>query len=101
MDPSNNLDKGMLIGKMKTKYGPSRGSKYRGVTLNGDKWQVLFTILEEYIYLCSTPNEKQAATLYDISMIQNRGLKALVSMEYSKAHLLGILFEKSLVHMRK
>jgi hypothetical protein len=33
-----------LLGKQKTTFAKERGSKYRGVTLNGEKWQVLFTI---------------------------------------------------------
>ena len=56
--PMIKMKKSMLIGKLKQKFAQDRGSKYRGVTLNGGKWQVLFTIDQEYIYLCSTPNEK-------------------------------------------
>ena len=91
----------VLQGKQKTHFARDRGSKYRGVTQNGGKWQVLFTIDQEYIYLCCSSKERYAASLYDISMIQAKGMKAITNFNYSKAHLLAILYEKSIVAMRK
>lgn len=47
------------------------------------------------------PKEKLAASLYDVSLIQAKCLKARLNFDYNKAHILAILFEKSIVKMKK
>ena len=56
---------------------------------------------QEKVYLCSMPKEKLAASLYDVSLVQAKCLKARVNFDYSKAHILAILFEKSIVGIKK
>ena len=45
--------------------------------------------------------EMVAAKIYDIALIQEKGLNALVNLSYSKASLLAILFVKSLIVIKQ
>lgn len=85
-------------GKFSDRY---RGSLYRGVSRNGRTWQVLIMIDNEKIYLCSIENPHQAALLYDYVIIQAKGLSSKINFCYTKAQLLAILFQKSLVQVKK
>ena len=76
-------------GKFHNKY---RGSIYRGVSRNGKSWQILIMIDSEKIYLCTTNDPHIAALLYDIVVIQAKGLNSKVNFMYSKDELLSILF---------
>ena len=78
-----------------------RGSIYRGVSRNGKSWQVLIMIDSEKVYLVSTDDPQQAALLYDIVVIQAKGLNAKVNFSYTKEELLGILFTQSLLEIKK
>ena len=78
-----------------------RGSIYRGVSRNGKSWQVLIMIDSEKIYLCTTEDPQLAALLYDIVIIQAKGLSARVNFNYTKRELLGILFTESLLEIKK
>lgn len=55
----------------------------------------------EKIYLCTTDDPRQAAQLYDYVIIQAKGLGSKINFNYSKAELLAVLFEKSIVQVKK
>lgn len=42
-----------------------RGSQFRGVSINGDKWQVFVIIKNKKYYAGQMKTEKEAARLYD------------------------------------
>jgi len=52
------------------------------------------------VYLCNTEDPVIAARLYDIAVIQTRGLKAKVNFDYNKAQLLAILLQESLLKIK-
>ena len=54
-------------------------SKYRGVSKNGNKWQVLIMINNKKYYL----SEEIAARIYDIMAIKNFGIKARTNFIYN------------------
>ena len=64
-----------------------RRSKYRGVSKNGNQWQVLFMVNNSKTYVGSYTNEDLAARVYDIMAIKNRGNKAKTNFIYSEAQL--------------
>ena len=55
----------------------------------------------ESIYLCTTKDPQLAALLYDIVILQAKGLSARVNFNYTKRELLGILFTESLLEIKK
>ena len=58
-------------------------SKYRGVSKNGNKWQVLIMINNKKYYLGSYLSEEIAARIYDIFAIINLGFKARTNFIYN------------------
>ena len=58
-------------------------SKYRGVSKNGNKWQVLMQINNKQRYIGSYLSEELAARVYDILSIKNRGIKARTNFKYN------------------
>ena len=60
-----------------------RGSKYRGVSKNGNQWQVLIMINKKKRYIGNYKNEEEAASSYDIVAIQNHGSKAKTNFYYT------------------
>lgn len=42
-----------------------RGSKFRGISKNGNSWQILVMINRQKKYLGTLPTEEQAARFYD------------------------------------
>ncbi len=60
-----------------------RGSKYRGVSKNGNQWQVLIKINKKKRYIGNYKNEEEAASSYDIVAIQNHGNKAKTNFYYT------------------
>ena len=60
----------------------NRSSKYRGVSKNGCKWQVLMMINNKKNYLGNYPSEDLAARIYDIYSIKTRGIKARTNFVY-------------------
>ena len=60
-----------------------RGSKYRGVSKNGNQWQVLIMINKKKKYIGNYKNEEEAASSYDIVAIQNHGSKAKTNFYYT------------------
>jgi len=61
-----------------------RSSKYRGVSKNGNKWQVLIMINNKKYFAGNYPSEDLAARIYDIQAIKARGIKARTNFVYDK-----------------
>ena len=60
-----------------------RGSKFRGVSRNGNQYQVLIMINKKKIYIGSYPVEEDAARIYDILTLKFRGIKAKTNYYYN------------------
>ena len=60
-----------------------RSSKFRGVSKNGNQWQVLIMFNRNKSYIGSYPNEEIAARIYDILALKNRGVKARTNFTYN------------------
>lgn len=68
-----------------------RGSKYRGVSKNGNQYQVLIMINKKKLYIGSFPVEEDAARIYDILSLKFRGIKAKTNYYYSYEQIKKIL----------
>jgi hypothetical protein len=64
-----------------------RGSVYKGVSQNGSKWQVFYTLNSRKIYVGIIPTEDGAAELYDKLEIFHIGAKAKTNFSYTIAEL--------------
>ena len=62
-------------------------SKYRGVSKNYNKWQVLIMINNKKHYIGSYYSEEIAARIYDILAIKNFGIKARTNFIYNHIQL--------------
>ena len=60
-----------------------RGSKYRGVSKNGNQYQVLIMLNKKKLYIGSYPVEEDAARIYDILTLKFRGNKAKTNYYYN------------------
>lgn len=80
-----------------SKFAKSRGSIYRGVSVNCRQWQSILMVESQKVYLCSTHDIHTAARLYDLAAIQTKGFTK-VNFDYTKAHLIAILFENSIIN---
>ena len=74
----NKLNKVTLKGRGK------RWSKYRGVSKNGNQWQVQIMLHKRKLYIGTYSTEEMAARIYDILSIKNRGDKANTNFIYSE-----------------
>lgn len=83
------------INKINFIIGKQRTSKYRGVSKNGNKWQVLMMINKKNCYCGSYPTEELAARIYDIQAIKNWGVKAKTNFTYNNIQIKKI-FEKKI-----
>ena len=72
-----------------------RSSKFRGVSKNGNNWQVLMMVNNEKHYIGSYQSEELAARIYDILSIKKRGIKARTNFFYNNIQLKKI-FEKQI-----
>ena len=79
------LNKIAFIGKSK------RSSRYRGVSRNGNQWQVLIMLKRGKSYVGSYTSEEFAARIYDILAIKYRGIKARTNFKYSSEQIKTIL----------
>ena len=70
-----------FIGKTK------RSSKYRGVSKNGNQWQVLFMDHNKKSYVGSYCSEEVAARIYDILEMKKRGIKARTNFKYNNIQM--------------
>lgn len=64
-----------------------RGSVYKGVSQNGSKWQVFYTLNNKKMYTGISPTEDGAARLFDKIEILHVGSKAKTNFSYTKAEL--------------
>jgi len=75
------LNKITFIGRNK------RSSRYRGVSKNGNQWQVLMMINKSKSYIGSYPSEDLAARIYDVLSLKNRGVKARTNFKYNSRQI--------------
>lgn len=71
-----------------------RSSKYRGVSKNGSKWQVLMMINNKKCYLGNYPSEDLAARIYDIQAIKSWGINARTNFAYDSNQIKKIYNKK-------
>ena len=71
-----------------------RSSKYRGVSKNGNKFQVLMMINKKRCYKGSFSSEVLAARIYDIHAIKTRGIKARTNFVYNNIQIKKIYEQK-------
>ena len=83
------------IAEDKTKRG-KRGSKYRGVSKNGNQWQVLIMVNKKKRYIGNYKTEDEAASSYDIVAIQNHGKKAKTNFYYTPEEIQKIRQDKKI-----
>lgn len=74
-----------------------RGSKFRGISKNGNSWQILVMVNRKKKYLGTLPTEEQAARFYDKVAIQYQGHKAKTNYFYSKEQIISTLKMKPLI----
>jgi len=74
-----------------------RGSRYRGVSRNGNQWQVLIMVNKKKRYVGSYSNEEEAARAYDKVALQNHGTKAKTNFDYLDEEVKRILAKPPLL----
>jgi hypothetical protein len=74
-----------------------RGSQYRGVSRNGNQWQVLIMVSKKKRYVGSYSNEIDAAKAYDRAALQNHGDKAKTNFDYTETELHRIMQEPKIL----
>jgi Holliday junction resolvase len=74
-----------------------RGSPFMGVSKNGKSWQILVMVESEKIYLCSSKNLYEAATLYDLTIIQVKGMSGRTNFQWTCAQILASFFVTNLL----
>lgn len=74
----------LLKGVCKDSAQTKRGSFYRGVSLNGKKWQVMVMGNNCKYFSGSIPHEKLAARIYDRFAFQHFGLRTKVNLDYTR-----------------
>ena len=80
--------------KIKFIITKKRSSKYRGVSKNGSKWQVLMMINNKKCYLGNYSSEDLAARIYDIQAIKSWGIKARTNFVYDNNQIKKIYNNK-------
>lgn len=65
-------------------------SKYRGVSRNGNNWQVLIMVNNKKYYIGSYRSEELAARIYDIHAIKSRGINARTNFPYNDFQIKNI-----------
>ena len=76
-----------------------RGSKFRGVSRNGNQWQVLIMVNKKKRYVGSYSKEEEAARAYDKVALQNHGSKAKTNFDYTKQEVENILAAPQLLKL--
>ena len=72
-----------------------RRSKFRGVSKNGNQWQVLIMINKKKCYIGNYKTESEAASVYDVAAIQYHGNKAKTNYSYTYDEIIKIQKDKS------
>ena len=72
----------------------SRRSRFRGVSKNGNHWQVLIMVKKKKKYLGSYSSEEEAARIYDREALKFHGNKAKTNYLYSKEEIENIISKK-------
>jgi hypothetical protein len=68
-----------------------RGSKFRGISKNGNSWQILLMVNRKKKYLGTLNSEELAAKFYDKVAIQYQGVKAKTNFMYNKQQIIEVL----------
>lgn len=68
-----------------------RGSKFRGISKNGNSWQILLMVNRKKKYLGTLNSEELAAKFYDKVAIQYQGVKAKTNYQYNKQQIIDVL----------
>jgi hypothetical protein len=68
-----------------------RGSKFRGVSKNKNKWQMMIMINQKKVYIGAIKSEMEAAKLYDHVAIISQGLNASTNFSYNGHKIKQIL----------
>ena len=89
----NSMEEQMSKGKK------PRGSRYRGVSRNGNQWQVLIMVNKKKRYVGSYSNEEEAARAYDKVALQNHGAKAKTNFDYLEEEVQKILSDPPLLKL--
>ena len=76
-----------------------RGSKFRGVSRNGNQWQVLIMVNKKKRYVGSYSKEEEAARAYDKVALQCHGSKAKTNFDYTKQEVEDILASPQLLKL--
>ncbi|CAI2375651.1 unnamed protein product [Moneuplotes crassus] len=71
----------------------NRHSSYRGVSLNGKKWQVMIMGPMKKKYFGGITTEREAAVFYDKLSILTNGLAAKTNFNYRKSDLIKMMAE--------
>eukprot|EP00344_Euplotes_crassus_P003639 CAMPEP_0197004096 /NCGR_PEP_ID=MMETSP1380-20130617/18941_1 /TAXON_ID=5936 /ORGANISM="Euplotes crassus, Strain CT5" /LENGTH=179 /DNA_ID=CAMNT_0042422779 /DNA_START=272 /DNA_END=811 /DNA_ORIENTATION=- len=88
-DPSKEVIK--AVPRIST--GSKRGSSFRGVSVNGKKWQVMVMGFGKKRYYGGIKDQNEAAQLYDKYAILTQGIGAKTNFGYTKDQILSILRE--------
>lgn len=64
-----------------------RNSSYRGISKNGNKWQVLLMNNKIKYYLGNYISEETAAKIYDFFVIKFRGKKSITNFFYNEEQI--------------
>jgi hypothetical protein len=68
-----------------------RGSQYKGVSINGGKFQVFFIFKNKKYYMGQLSSEVDAAKLYDVMCLLHNGVDARTNFSYSTDDIVEIL----------
>ena len=79
------------------KSGKQRGSRFRGVSRNKSKWQVMIMGNFKKMYVGAIVDEIEAARIYDKLAILSHGIQARTNFDYSREEIIDILNDESLL----
>jgi hypothetical protein len=98
-EPELKKEKRMFCLETQSKQG--RGSHYRGVSRNGNLWQVLIMIDKKKRYVGSYHAEESAARAYDRAAIQYHQAKAKTNFLYKEEEIEKIISDKPIIAISK